>query len=114
MAFDFIKTLLGVKRKPATRIVETMIEPVLEQMVEPVIQEKLEITEKNWNSKEVKPAQASKPKRYTKKQLMEMTKKEINELSMSALNVKIDGRVRKEVLVEEFMLAQRIYHKNKK
>ena len=75
MAFDFIKTLLGVKRKPATRIVETMIEPVLEQMVEPVIQEKLEITEKNWNNKETpevkETPKVANPKRYTKKQLME-------------------------------------------
>ena len=53
------------------------------------------------------------PKRYTKKQLMEMTKKEIVKLSLSALNVKNDGRVRKEELIEEFMLDQRNYFKNK-
>ena len=109
MAFDFIKTLLGVKRKPASRIVETMIEPVLNEMIEPVIQETLKITEKKWKSKET-PVEI-KPKRYTKKQLMEMTKKEINELSLSALSVKLDGRVRKEVLVEEFMNVQRDFHK---
>ena len=102
MAFDFIKSLLGVK--PATKIVETIVEPV--------IQETLKITEKNWKSKE-KPA-TKDTKRYTKKQLNEMSKKQINELSKSALNVKLDGRRKKETLVEDFMLAQRIYHKNKK
>ena len=102
MAFDFIKTLLGVK--PVTKIIETIVEPI--------IKESLKITEKNWKSKE-KPA-AKDTKRYTRKQLNEMSKKQINELSKSALNVKLDGRVKKETLVEEFMLAQRIYHKNKK
>ena len=40
MAFDFIKTLLGVK--PVTKIIETIVEPI--------IQESLKITEKNWKS----------------------------------------------------------------
>ena len=115
MAFDFIRTLLGVKRKPATRIVETMIEPILDQMVEPIIQEKLEITEKSWRREEEEiVVEKPTPKRYSKKQLMEMTKKEIVELSQSALNVKNDGRVKKEELIEEFMLDQRNYHKKLK
>ena len=114
--FDFIKALFGLKTMPSPKTVKT-VQEVAEKMVEPVIQETLKITEGNWKSKEVEtapaPAPAPKPKRYTKKQLTEMTKKEVDELGLELFNVKLDRRVQKQVLIQSFIDAQREFHKKK-
>jgi hypothetical protein len=106
--FDFIKALFGIKTMPSPTTVKT-VQEVAEKMVEPVIQETLKITERNWKSKEVDPA--PKPKRYTKKQLTEMTKKQVDELGLELFNVKLDRRVQKQVLIQSFINAQREFHK---
>ena len=112
--FDFIKALFGLKTMPSPTTVRT-VQEVAEKMVEPVIQETLKITEKNWKNKEVEtapaPAPAPKPKRYTKKQLTEMTKKEVDELGLELFNVKLDRRVQKQVLIQNFINTQREFHK---
>ena len=108
--FDFIKALFGLKTMPSPTTVRT-VQEVAEKMVEPVIQETLKITEKNWKSTEVETAPAPKPKRYTKKQLMEMTKKEVDELGLELFNVKLDRRVQKQVLIQNFINTQREFHK---
>ena len=108
--FDFIKALFGLKTMPSPTTVRT-VQEVAEKMVEPVIQETLKITEKNWKNKEVETAPAPKPKRYTKKQLMEMTKKEVDELGLELFNVKLDRRVQKQVLIQNFINTQREFHK---
>ena len=114
--FDFIKALFGLKTMPSPKTVKT-VQEVAEKMVEPVIQETLKITEKNWKNKEVEtapapaPAPAPKPKRYTKKQLTEMTKKEVDELGLELFNVKLDRRVQKQVLIQNFINTQREFHK---
>jgi|SaaInlV_165m_DNA_2_1040747.scaffolds.fasta_scaffold00019_70 hypothetical protein len=114
--FDFIKALFGIKTMPSPKTVKT-VQEVAEKMVEPVIQETLKITEGNWKSKEVAPAPAPapapKPKRYTKKQLTEMTKKEVDELGLELFNVKLDRRVQKQVLIQAFINVQRDFHKKK-
>ena len=110
--FDFIKALFGIKKMPSPKAVKT-VQEVAEKMVEPVIQETIKITEENWKSKEAEPAPATKPKRYTKKQLMEMTKKEVDELALEVLDVKLDRRVQKQVLIQNFMNAQKEFHKKK-
>ena len=110
--FDFIKALFGIKTMPSPKTVKT-VQEVAEKMVEPVIQETIKITEENWKSKEAEPAPATKPKRYTKKQLMEMTKKEVDELALEVLDVKLDRRVQKQVLIQNFMNAQKEFHKEK-
>lgn len=110
--FDFIKALFGIKTMPSPKTVKT-VQEVAEKMVEPVIQETIKITEENWKSKEAEPAPATKPKRYTKKQLMEMTKKEVDELALEVLDVKLDRRVQKQVLIQNFMNAQKEFHKKK-
>ena len=110
--FDFIKALFGIKTMPSPKTVKT-VQDVAEKMVEPVIQETIKITEENWKSKEAEPAPATKPKRYTKKQLMEMTKKEVDELALEVLDVKLDRRVQKQVLIQNFMNAQKEFHKKK-
>ena len=109
---DFIKALFGIKTMPSPKTVKT-VQEVAEKMVEPVIQETIKITEENWKSKEAEPAPATKPKRYTKKQLMEMTKKEVDELALEVLDVKLDRRVQKQVLIQNFMNAQKEFHKKK-
>ena len=106
--FDFIKALFGLKTMPSPKTVKT-VQEVAEKMVEPVIQETLKITEGNWKSKEAEPA--PKPKRYTKKQLTEMTKKEVDELGLELFNVKLDRRVQKQVLIQNFINTQREFHK---
>jgi len=108
--FDFIKALFGLKTMPSPKTVKT-VQEVAEKMVEPVIQETLKITEGNWKSKEAEPA--PKPKRYTKKQLTEMTKKEVDELGLELFNVKLDRRVQKQILIQEFINVQRDFHKKK-
>jgi hypothetical protein len=108
--FDFIKALFGIKTMPSPTTVKT-VQEVAEKMVEPVIQETLKITERNWKSKEVDPAPIPKPKRYTKKQLTEMTKKQVDELGLELFNVKLDRRVQKQVLIQSFINAQREFHK---
>ena len=110
--FDFIKALFGLKTMPSPTTVRT-VQEVAEKMVEPVIQETLKITEKNWKNKEVEtaPAPAPKTKRYTKKQLTEMTKKEVDELGLELFNVKLDRRVQKQVLIQNFINTQREFHK---
>ena len=114
--FDFIKALFGTKKMPSPTTVKT-VQEVAEKMVEPVIQETLKITEENLKSKEVKPtpapapAPAPAPKRYTKKQLTEMTKKEVHELGLELFNVKLERRVQKQVLIQEFINVQREFHK---
>ena len=110
--FDFIKALFGIKTMPSPKTVKT-VQEVAEKMVEPVIQETIKITEENWKSKEAEPAPATKPKRYTKKQLMEMTKKEVDELALEVLDVKLDRRVQKQVLIQNFMNAQKEFHNKK-
>ena len=112
--FDFIKALFGTKKMPSPTTVKT-VQEVAEKLVEPVIQETLKITEGNWKSKEVEPAPAPapKPKRYTKKQLTEMTKKEVDELGLELFNVKLDRRVQKQILIQEFINVQRDFHKKK-
>ena len=110
--FDFIKALFGIKTMPSPKTVKT-VQEVAEKMVEPVIQETIKITEENWKSKEAEPAPATKPKRYTKKQLMEMTKKEVDELALEVLDVKLDRRVQKQVLIQNLMNAQKQFHKKK-
>jgi hypothetical protein len=116
--FDFIKALFGVKTMPSPKTVKT-VQEVAEKLVEPVIQETLKITERNWQGKEVEPAPAPaltpipKPKRYTKKQLTEMTKKEVDELGLELFNVKLDRRVQKQILIQEFINVQREFHKKK-
>ena len=110
--FDFIKALFGIKTMPSPKTVKT-VQEVAEKMVAPVIQETIKITEENWKSKEAEPAPATKPKRYTKKQLMEMTKKEVDELALEVLDVKLDRRVQKQVLIQNFMNAQKEFHKKK-
>ena len=110
--FDFIKALFGIKTMPSPKTVKT-VQEVADKMVEPVIQETIKITEENWKSKEAEPAPATKPKRYTKKQLMEMTKKEVDELALEVLDVKLDRRVQKQVLIQNFMNAQKEFHKKK-
>ena len=110
--FDFIKALFGIKTMPSPKTVKT-VQEVAEKMVEPVIQETIKITEENWKSKEAEPAPATKPKRYTKKQLMEMTKKEVDELALEVFDVKLDRRVQKQVLIQNFMNAQKEFHKKK-
>ena len=110
--FDFIKALFGIKTMPSPKTVKT-VQEVAEKMVEPVIQETIKITEENWKTKEAEPAPATKPKRYTKKQLMEMTKKEVDELALEVLDVKLDRRVQKQVLIQNFMNAQKEFHKKK-
>ena len=110
--FDFIKALFGINKMPSPTTVKT-VQEVAEKMVEPVIQETLKITEGNWKSKEVEPAPAPKPKRYTKKQLTEMTKKEVDELGLELFNVKLDRRVQKQILIQEFMNVQKEFHKKK-
>ena len=110
--FDFIKALFGIKTMPSPKTVKT-VQEVAEKMVEPVIQETIKITEENWKSKEAEPAPATKPKRYTKKQLMEMTKKEVDELALEVLDVKLDRRVQKQVIIQNFMNAQKEVHKKK-
>jgi len=110
--FDFIKALFGIKKMPSPKAVKT-VQEVAEKMVEPVIQETIKITEENWKSKEAEPAPATKPKRYTKKQLMEMTKKEVDELALEIFDVKLDRRVQKQVLIQNFMNTQRDFHKKK-
>jgi len=110
--FDFIKALFGIKTMPSPKTVKT-VQEVAEKMVEPVIQETLKITEGNWKSKEAEPEPAPKPKRYTKKQLTEMTKKEVDELGLELFNVKLDRRVQKQILIQEFMNVQRDFHKKK-
>ena len=112
--FDFIKALFGLKTMPSPTTVRT-VQEVAEKMVEPVIQETLKITEKNWKNKEVEtapaPAPAPKPKRYTKKQLTEMTKKQVDELGLELFNVKLDRRVQKQILIQEFINVQREFYK---
>jgi len=108
--FDFIKALFGIKKMPSPKAVKT-VQEVAEKMVEPVIQETIKITEENWKSKEAEPA--TKPKRYTKKQLTEMTKKEVDELALEIFDVKLDRRVQKQILIQEFMNVQRDFHKKK-
>jgi len=108
--FDFIKALFGIKTMPSPKTVKT-VQEVAEKMVEPVIQETLKITEGNWKSKEAEPEPAPKPKRYTKKQLTEMTKKEVDELGLELFNVKLDRRVQKQVLIQAFINVQREFHK---
>jgi 5,10-methylene-tetrahydrofolate dehydrogenase/methenyl tetrahydrofolate cyclohydrolase len=108
--FDFIKALFGVKTMPSPKTVKT-VQEVAEKLVEPVIQETLKITEGNLRSKEVAPV--PKPKRYTKKQLTEMTKKEVDELGLELFNIKLDRRVQKQILIQEFMDTQRDFHKKK-
>ena len=110
--FDFIKALFSVKTMPSPKTVKT-VQEVAEKMVEPVIQETLKITEGNWKSKEAEPEPAPKPKRYTKKQLTEMTKKEVDELGLELFNVKLDRRVQKQILIQEFMNVQKEFHKKK-
>ena len=110
--FDFIKALFGINTMPSPKTVKT-VQEVAEKMVEPVIQETLKITEGNWKSKEAEPEPAPKPKRYTKKQLTEMTKKEVDELGLELFNVKLDRRVQKQILIQEFMNVQRDFHKKK-
>jgi hypothetical protein len=110
--FDFIKALFGIKTMPSPKTVKT-VQEVAEKMVEPVIQETIKMTEENWNSKETEPAPAPKPKRYTKKQLMEMTKKEVDELALEIFDVKLDRRVQKQVLIQNFINTQKEFHKKK-
>ena len=110
--FDFIKALFGIKTMPSPKTVKT-VQEVAEKMVEPVIQETIKITEENWNSKEVEPTPPPKPKRYTKKQLTEMTKKQVDELALEIFDVKLDRRVQKQILIQSFMNAQKEFHKKK-
>jgi len=110
--FDFIKALFGIKKMPSPKAVKT-VQEVAEKMVEPVIQETIKITEENWKSKEVEPTPPPKPKRYTKKQLTEMTKKQVDELALEIFEVKLDRRVQKQILIQAFMNAQKEFHKKK-
>ena len=42
-----------------------------------------------------------------------MTKKEVDELALEVLDVKLDRRVQKQVLIQNFMNAQKEFHKKK-
>lgn len=96
--FEFIKSLFGIEtsKKPG---------PVFEEPVKPAVKPAPEPKAKPKAAKE------TKKKRYTKKQLNEMTKKQIDNLALELFDVKLDGRRQKQILIQEFMDAQRSHNK---
>jgi hypothetical protein len=111
--FNAIKKLLGVaapeKKEPLVLTQEVAVEEITKPVTpkEKVASAKVKTETLTVKTSNVTTNTENKPKRETRKSLDKLTKAQIDELAQEKLGVELDRRKTKEVMIDEFLVAQK-------